>query len=138
MPPPGPPTNSANRAPVHGDAVPLPLLDPSVLHELEDHLAEPLVRNFARDYIGLWEDRCRRLAEAVACPDGREAGLDAVISLKVTSAMIGCRRLAGLAAALEDRISEGALQEAEDLLGAIRDCGDETVEAIRLRYCLPA
>lgn len=135
MPPVPPPNADVAAAAAHGHAGPLPLLDLAVLRDLEDHLDVPLVRNFASDYVGMWEYRCRRLAEAVARPDGAGEALDAVISLKVTSHMIGGLRLAGLAGTLEDQIRKGALRESGVLLSEIRECGQGTVQAIRRRYC---
>lgn len=109
-------------------------MDLAVLRDLEDELELPLVRNFAQDYIGMWEYRCRRLAAAAACPDGRSAATDAAISLKVTSKMVGGLRLAELAATFEVRIREGALEEAAALMNQIKTCGEGTVAALRLRY----
>lgn len=138
MPPVPPPNGDVAAAAARDHAGPLPLLDLAVLRDLEDHLDVPLVRNFASDYVGMWEYRCRRLAEAFACPHGTDEALDAAISLKVTSHMIGGLRLACLAGTLEDHIRKGALQEAGVLLNEIQECGQGTVQAIRRRYCSQA
>ncbi|MHC6595093.1 Hpt domain-containing protein [Arthrobacter sp. C152] len=110
-------------------------MDLTILRDLEDELELPLVRNFARDYIGMWEYRCQRLSTAVTCRDGRDGALDAAISLKVTSGMVGGLRLADLAGTFEDRIRQGAVQEAAILLNEIKACGEGTVAALWLRYC---
>ncbi|MHC6594264.1 Hpt domain-containing protein [Arthrobacter sp. C152] len=116
----------------------LPLLDLAVLRELEDQLEGPLVQGFARDYIGMWDYRCERLVRALACHEGNAEALDAAISLRVTSRMLGGLRLAGLTAALEKQITDGSLRGAGALLGEIRRCGQVTVEQLRLRYCAQA
>ncbi|KRE76735.1 hypothetical protein ASG79_17695 [Arthrobacter sp. Soil761] len=87
----------------------MPLVDPVVLQDLEDELGQPdLVTNFAKDYVRLWEQRERRLIASLANQD-RAAALDAVISLKVSSTMVGALRLAGLAQALESAVRRGDL-----------------------------
>ena len=84
-------------------------MDTGVLLDLEDQLGRAdLATNFVKDYAALWEQRERRLAVSLAGED-RDAALDAVISLKVTSGMVGARRLAGLAQALERAVRRGDL-----------------------------
>ena len=79
----------------------LPLLDPAVLRELEDQLGAPdIAVGFARDYATLWGQRQGHLVAAVERQD-RERALDAVISLKISSAMVGGLRMALLAEAVE-------------------------------------
>lgn len=121
-------------AAVEGRGAELPLLDLAVLRSLEDQVKEPLARNFAKDYITMWESRCRRLTRALADPDAREKALDSVISIKVSSAMIGALRLARLAASVEEQIRAAALPEAVSALPAVTECGKETIQELRLRY----
>ncbi|HCN21276.1 MAG TPA: hypothetical protein DIT15_03350, partial [Arthrobacter bacterium] len=79
-------------------------VEPEILAELETELDGPeLARGFARDYAALWEQRFSRLAASVQAEDRPDA-LDAVISMRITSAMVGGIRLASLAQALEDAI----------------------------------
>ncbi|MDQ0826188.1 HPt (histidine-containing phosphotransfer) domain-containing protein [Arthrobacter sp. B2I5] len=120
--------------PVHdNDTHTVPLVDPVVLQDLEDELGQPeLVTNFAKDYVRLWETRERRLTTSLANQD-RAAALDAVISLRVSSTMVGALRLAGLAVALESAVRRG------DLSGGffgelISVQGRATVEELRERY----
>lgn len=111
----------------------VPLVDPVVLQDLEDELGQPeLVTNFAKDYVGLWETRERRLIASLANQD-RAAALDAVISLKVSSTMVGALRLAGLAQALESAVRRG------DATGGlfpelISAQGRATVDELRAQY----
>jgi hypothetical protein len=115
-----------------GDAHPgtpaLPLLDPSVLDELEDELPGA-ARRFAGDFARLWGRRRDRLAETVAARAKDEA-LDAVLSLKVSSMMVGAQRLARVAACLESSLRTGE-GDAGVLCGQIAECGSLTVDALR-------
>jgi hypothetical protein len=113
----------------------LPLLDPSVLEDLAEGLGggADIARKFAQDYAGLWDQRQRRLMESVACED-RTAALDTIISLKVTSAMVGGTRLAHLAGKLEATVRHGDPQEGAALAALIGIQGRAMVEELQLRY----
>lgn len=114
----------------------LPLVDLAVLLDLEEQLDNPAVaREFARDYAAMWGHRYRSLAAAVDSQE-RAAALDAVISLKVASAMVGGLRLARLAEELEVVIRRGDLYNGEALLATVADHGSETVKALQLTYIL--
>lgn len=115
------------------DVQTLPLVDPAVLQDLEDELGRSdLATNFAKDYVGLWEQREHRLAASLADAD-RDAALESVISLKVSSTMVGARRLAGLAQVLESAVRGGDLSG-----GLVRDLisvqGRATIEELRVQY----
>ena len=108
-------------------------MDPAVLQELKDELYPPaLATNFAKDYVRFWPQRERRLIAALAAGDAR-AALDAAISVKVSSDMVGARRLAALARALEAAVRGGDLSG-----GPVRDLvsvdGRATVEELQARY----
>jgi hypothetical protein len=67
----------------------------------------PLVaQRFARDYAEMWDVRYRQLAAPFEARD-RDSALDAVISLKISSAMIGGLRLGHLAEDLENHPKRG-------------------------------
>lgn len=58
------------------DGLELPVLDATVLDDLETELAQTdLARNFAVDYASMWEQRLDRLSAAVGYQD-RAAALD--------------------------------------------------------------
>lgn len=77
-----------------------PLLDLAVLAELVEDLGSPdIAWNFAQDYIQIWQRRRDALAAALERGE-RSAALDAVISLRISAAMIGGLRLAHLAQTL--------------------------------------
>lgn len=115
-----------------GDRQALPLVDPLVLQELEEDLGRPdLATNFAKDYVVMWERRERRLIASVQEED-LTAALDAVISLKVSSTMVGALRLAFLAQTLEARVRSGDISG-----GIVRELsvhGRATVEELQAQY----
>lgn len=109
-------------------------MDVAVLQDLEEQLGRPdLAWNFANDYAGMWEERQRSLIDLVQHED-RAAALDAVISLKVSSAMVGGLRLARLAEALELTLRKGDLPEVASVLAMLSFHGPATVKELQIRY----
>lgn len=124
-----PTPSAAVEEPQSGDAE-LPLLDLAVIQELDEELGESsLSRTFALDYASLWEQRRNRLARSLEREDVK-AALDSVISLKVSSAMVGAVRLAHLAAQLEAAVRKGYSQEMTTLLAVIALHGTDTVSEL--------
>jgi HPt (histidine-containing phosphotransfer) domain-containing protein len=114
----------------------LPLVDAAVLEELEDELAgSGLAQRFARDYAAMWDQRYSRLAAAVESQDGASA-LDAAISLKITSAMVGGIRLAKLAELLEVLIRRGDFGQGQVLMERVAEDGVQTVSELQATYIL--
>ena len=119
-----------------GGAGLLPLVDAAVLEELEDELAgSGLARRFARDYAAMWDERYTRLAAAVENQD-RASALDAVISLKITSAMVGGLRLAKLAELLEAVIRRGDFRRGQVLMVRVAEDGGQTISELQANYIL--
>ncbi|MBT2532089.1 Hpt domain-containing protein [Arthrobacter sp. ISL-48] len=115
----------------------MPLVDASILQDLEQELnGSELAVRFAQDYAALWELRYTRLAAAVQSQD-RAAALDAIISLKITSKMIGGLRLARLAETLETVIRQGDFGRGQELMERVADHGDRTVEELQVSYIHP-
>jgi hypothetical protein len=111
----------------------LPLLDAAVLYDIEEELGRhDLAWNFANDYAGMWIERQRCLVESVERED-LPAALEAVISLKVSSAMVGGLRLARLAEALEATLRTGDLRDGASVLAMISLQGHATVKELRQR-----
>lgn len=112
----------------------LPLMDPRVLAALELQVGGPTVaQRFARDYAEMWDDRYRQLAVAFGARD-RDTALEAVISLKTSSAMIGGMRLARLAEHLEHIIQNGKLNDGYELVAILADHGNRTVQELQTTY----
>ncbi|ELT43600.1 Hpt domain-containing protein [Arthrobacter nitrophenolicus] len=114
----------------------LPLIDAAVLDELEDELAGTgLAKRFARDYAAMWDQRYSRLAAAVHSQDS-ESALDAAISLKISSAMVGGVRLAKLAELLETLIRLGDFGQGKVLMERVAMDGGLTITELQSTYIL--
>lgn len=111
-----------------------PLVDPATIQELGAQLDNPVVaKHFARDYAKMWDHRYHSLAAAL---DRRNAAgsLDAVLSLKISSAMVGGLRLAHLAGELEDAIRCGDMERARSFLPEVAERGRETVDELQASH----
>lgn len=107
------------------------LVDAAVLAELEAELPGA-ARRFVAEFVRLWAHRYARIAGAVAAGSTEEA-LDAVLSLKVSSMMLGAHPLVSRAAALEGLLRSG--QEIPGPLCAqIAECGTLTVASLRTAW----
>ncbi|WP_320536216.1 Hpt domain-containing protein [Pseudarthrobacter sp. IC2-21] len=107
-----------------------------ILAELEAELDGPeLARGFARDYAAMWDQRFSRVAAAVLAHD-RKAALDAVISLRIASTMVGGVRLAMLAQQLEDAVRLDDYVKGQDLLAGVAESGVNTVSELQANYIL--
>jgi len=91
------------------DDAPLPLVDQSVLDRLRDELEEDggYSKVFVGNFIECLPQRLSKLRLALTTGD-LEGSVDAVLSLKTSSQMVGAERLAGLATNLESEIRTGA------------------------------
>lgn len=91
------------------DDAPLPLVDQSVLDRLHDELEEDggYSKVFVGNFIECLPQRLSKLRLALTTGD-LEGSVDAVLSLKTSSQMVGAERLAGLATDLESEIRTGA------------------------------
>jgi hypothetical protein len=128
--------SAAGTAPSQEAARLLPLVDAAVLEELEDELAgSGLAQRFARDYAAMWDQRYSKLAAAVDNQDS-DSALDAVISLKITSAMVGGLRLAKLAELLEAVIRLGDFGQGQVLMERVALDGGQTVSELQATYIL--
>jgi hypothetical protein len=95
--------NSYDRAaasrPLKGDAVienqSLPVLDGIALTFLEVEAGDPVTRRFVEEYLLMLPVRAARILKGLAGEDP-EPGGQALMSLRVTSSMVGALRLEGL------------------------------------------
>lgn len=115
---------------------PAPLVDPAALQDLGVQLDSPAVaKGFARDYTRMWDQRYRALASALERGD-LAGSMDAVLSLKTSSAMVGGLRLAQLAGVVEGALRAGDLDRALSLLHDVAERGGETVDELQFSYVL--
>lgn len=111
-----------------------PLVDHTTLQELGSQLESPAVaKGFARDYTNMWDRRYHSLASSLDSGDDA-AALDAVLSLKTSSAMVGGVRLAELAKELEEAIRVRDAGLARLLLHEVAESGNDTVDELQLSY----
>ena len=109
---------------LNGPVSALPLLDQIVLRSLEEQLGgDVLVLNLVRDYAEMWKSRYEKLADGLQRPDAPEAALDAVISLRVSSSMVGALRLAAMAATVEAFIKTDLFPHGTAQLALVEECG---------------
>jgi HPt (histidine-containing phosphotransfer) domain-containing protein len=105
--------------------------------ELED---EDTCRAFVRSFIGTWDERQATLCRAIQASDAK-AAMDVVLSVKVSSAMVGAGRLSQLAANLQVmllRLGEDIRTSCIlDLLTEITSCGRATMVQLQLDYLEP-
>jgi HPt (histidine-containing phosphotransfer) domain-containing protein len=78
----------------------------------------------------IWPRRRAALAAALAGTD-RTVALDAALSLRTSSTMVGAARLAALSEKLERRVRTDGPQAAAPLLADVTQCGELTVLALR-------
>ena len=129
------PALTASSAPAVLPAAP-PLVDPAALQDLGAQLDSPAVaKGFARDYTRMWDQRYRSLASALERGD-LAGSMDAVLSLKTSSAMVGGLRLAQLAGELENALRAGDMGHALSLLRDVAERGGETVDELQFSYVL--
>jgi hypothetical protein len=114
--------------------VEMPLLDLSVLHRLEDELGDPsIARTFANEYINIWDKRIQYLMRSVEHNDP-DAAMDAVLSVRNSSFMVGASRLAQLAADFQRIIQDGDVASAQARAEYLAEVGKATMEAIQHGY----
>ena len=117
--------------PAAADTAP-PLVDPAALQELGSQLDSTAVaEGFARDYSNMWGQRYQSLALSLESGD-EAAALDAVLSLRTSSAMVGGVRLAMKAKELEDAIRVRDDNLARSLLREVAESGNEPVDELQL------
>ncbi|MDQ0675959.1 HPt (histidine-containing phosphotransfer) domain-containing protein [Pseudarthrobacter siccitolerans] len=118
-----------------------PLVDESVLDRLRGELgeAEGYCRAFVGNFIDCLPHRIARLRRTLTIGD-LDGSVDAVLSLKTSSQMVGAEQLAGLAMALEDEIRSEAYAAdvtvvlprlAASFLPPINECSRQTMHRLQ-------
>jgi hypothetical protein len=105
-----------------------------VLHRLEDELGDAsIARTFANEYINIWDKRIQYLMRSVEHNDP-DAAMDAVLSVRNSSYMVGASRLAQLAADFQRIIQDGDVASAQARAEYLAEVGKATMEAIQHGY----
>jgi HPt (histidine-containing phosphotransfer) domain-containing protein len=127
------------------DDAPRPLVDQSVLDRLREELEEEegYSRVFVGNFIEYLPQRLARLRLALTTGD-LDGSMDAVLSLKTSSQMVGAERLAGLALELENEIRAEARHAdmtvalprlAAAYLRPITQCSRQTMHRLQAQCC---
>ncbi|MGO4236417.1 Hpt domain-containing protein [Pseudarthrobacter sp. YAF2] len=127
------------------DDAPRPLVDPSVLDRLREELEEEegYSRVFVANFIDYLPERLDKLRLALTTGD-LEGSMDAVLSLKTASQMVGAERLAGMAQDLEAEIRAEARHAdmsvalprlAATFLRPITQCSRQTIHRLQAQCC---
>jgi hypothetical protein len=116
----------------------VPLVSRDVLDALGQELEDPeTYSTYVRLNHVLWPVRHERLVEAIRTGDAAGA-MDAVLSLRSASQMIGAMQLAELAMTAELALRDGRLSAAEALLEDLKACGTATMREISREFSLGA
>jgi hypothetical protein len=114
-----------------------PLLDLRALRTLEADLegAGP-VRGFVQDFILIWDERYRRLVEALTYAR-HKAARDVLLGIKASSVMLGAMQLNNVAETVEVHLTRGNACVPDSLLNALADCGRRTIQQLTKAYLRP-
>lgn len=112
-----------------------PLVCTETLRDLEESLfgERSLCRTFVCRYVEMWPGRFERIQDAVSTQDHDHA-MDAALSLRSSSMMVGAVRLGELTTELIHLLECGWNRPVVQKLAAVRDCGDETTCQLARRY----
>ena len=113
----------------------LPLVCTETLHSLEESLdgESALCRSFVCRYVDMWPGRFVRLHEAVSSGQ-KEDAMDAALSLRSSSLMVGAARLGKLTSDLIKVLETGCDGAASKKLVALRKCGNQTAGQLTASY----
>ncbi|WP_237563508.1 MULTISPECIES: Hpt domain-containing protein [Arthrobacter] len=89
-------------------------MDESKLQDLVDHVGRTAAATFASNFLALLRDRLTQVHTALGTADPEHA-LDAVLSLKTSSAMVGAEQLTRYCTGLEKELREGRIPNADAL-----------------------
>lgn len=112
-----------------------PLVCSETLYSLEESLdgETALCRNFVCRYVDMWPERFVRIHEAVSAGNFEKA-MDAALSLRSSSMMVGAARLGELTSALIKDLEIGRISAATKQLKALRKCGNRTAGQLTTSY----
>lgn len=97
---------AANQGDAVGEDQSLPVLDSAVLRALQDEAGEGVSRRFVEEYRLLLTTRAAKILNCLTATDPKPAN-EALISLRVTSAMAGALRLRSFVTIWNERLKGG-------------------------------
>lgn len=117
----------------------LPLVCGAALQSLEADLdgESVLCRVFVGRYVEMWPQRCSRIQAAVAAGDW-ESAMDAALSLRSSSVMVGAARLGQLASNLVQLLKDDCHDDSTRNLRDLRRCGNQTMAELTACYLCTA
>ena len=110
----------------------LPLVCRETLRSLEESLDDQtdLSRNFVRRYVEMWPRRLARIQHAITT-DNRKEAMDASLSLRSASFMVGATRLGDLVTKIIELIEAGPTTLLTKLITALHACGEQTMHHLK-------
>jgi HPt (histidine-containing phosphotransfer) domain-containing protein len=109
----------------------LPLVDRSVAEELGEGLADQgIAQALVGDFADAWHTRFQCLETALESQD-RADSLDAVLSIKTSSMMVGASQLAKISSQVESLVRAADYAAATAALPLVDRCGAATVNELR-------
>jgi hypothetical protein len=117
-----------------GPGAPAPLLDPTVLRDMERDFSDPgVVARFARDFSSSLEEKIDRLDRRMQ--DGNTLGAsDAALSLIISADMVGAERLGAAARAALDSLTGADATTRTAVIEGLRTCASDTLRELGRSY----
>lgn len=117
------------------DSTTLPLVCTETLSSLADSLdgGTASTRSFVCRFIEMWPGRFQRIHEAVAAKHADDA-MDAALSLRSSSIMVGAAQLGELASDLVRMLGSGPGSVSSRQLQILEQCGNSTTRQLAASY----
>jgi hypothetical protein len=117
-----------------GTDAPTPVLDPSVLRDMERDFSDSgVVARFARDFSVSLGDKIDRLDHRMRDGDALGAS-DAALSLIISADMIGAGQLGAAARAALDSLAGADATTRTAIIEGLRTCASDTLTELALTY----
>lgn len=113
----------------------VPLVSTETLHLLEESLNGELglCRNFVSRFIDMWPTRFERIHDAITTAQQEDA-MDAALSLRSSSMMVGGARLGAMATDIIALVEYEAFAQATMKLATLQHCGNQTTRQLKACY----
>ena len=114
---------------------PLELVCKETLESLEESLdgERSLCCSFVKRYVSMWPGRFKRIRDAII-EDHNDEAMDAALSLRSASVMVGACRLGDLTTGIIRLIEGGHIGAVGKLLTTLKLYGDQTMHQLKISY----